>query len=268
MIRAVSKRSSGSLFHYAHFFQDCLFPEFIAGFHGYETVVREKSLDQSIGQFKAVYEQVMGNRVVEVEPTQFALLETPLQEVATIDRPTYDEYERFRQHVFFLVDGEEETDLKNQVVLIRRGGRRELLDDPELMKQNLVLYSATTGSERREIRSLNQVEKALQEVYGQEGPGGMNGLVVAELESMTFAEQVHLFRGARAIIGIHGAGLANMVFCRPGTTLIEVDPEWPFHWVFVNHFCEVYGVKRVCCPNDPAAVIRSVVEIPTRCSGI
>jgi capsular polysaccharide biosynthesis protein len=117
------------------------------------------------------------------------------------------------------------------------------------MKQNLVLYSATTGSERREIRCFNQVEQALQEVYGPEG------LVVAELENMTFAEQVRLFKGARAVIGIHGAGLANMVFCRPGTTLIEVDPEWPFNWVFVNHFCQVYGVKRVCCSNDPSAVI-------------
>lgn len=234
-----------------------MFPEFISGFHGYEVVVRKKSLDQSIGKFRAMYEEIMATRVMELDADSFDSFDAPLQEVATIDRPTYEQYERFRQHVFFVVDGEEEPEPHGKVVLIRRGGRRELLDDPELIRQNLVLYSATTGRERREIRGFDRVQEALQGVYGPEG------LVVAELESMTFAEQVRLFRGARAIVAVHGAGLANMVFCRPGTTLIEVDPEWPFEWVFVNHFCAVYGVRRVMIENRQEAVIECVVrEVP------
>lgn len=45
---------------------------------------------------------------------------------------------------------------------------------------------------------------------------------MAVLEDMTFAEQVSLFRHARVVVGPHGAGLANIVFCQPGTKVIEV----------------------------------------------
>jgi hypothetical protein len=42
------------------------------------------------------------------------------------------------------------------------------------------------------------------------------------LEQMAFEEQINVFRGSDVIIGPHGAGLANIVFSKSGTTLIEL----------------------------------------------
>lgn len=45
------------------------------------------------------------------------------------------------------------------------------------------------------------------------------------LEQISLTEQVKLFRESEAIVGPHGAGLANIVFSGPGTTLIELLQE-------------------------------------------
>jgi antitoxin component YwqK of YwqJK toxin-antitoxin module/capsular polysaccharide biosynthesis protein len=42
--------------------------------------------------------------------------------------------------------------------------------------------------------------------------------------SWSVPEQIRLFARAKAIIGMHGAGLSNMVFSAPGTTVIEIIP--------------------------------------------
>ena len=39
---------------------------------------------------------------------------------------------------------------------------------------------------------------------------------------MKFSEEIDLFYNAECIVGLHGAGLANIVFCKPGTKVIEL----------------------------------------------
>jgi len=46
MIWVKNNRREGSLFHYAHFICDCLFPEIINGVYKYDEVVRMKNLNQ------------------------------------------------------------------------------------------------------------------------------------------------------------------------------------------------------------------------------
>ena len=50
------------------------------------------------------------------------------------------------------------------------------------------------------------------------------GFVKVELESLSVAEQVQLFSSAEVIIAAHGAGLTNLTFCQPGTTVLEIFP--------------------------------------------
>ncbi|WP_123039507.1 glycosyltransferase family 61 protein [Cohnella candidum] len=50
------------------------------------------------------------------------------------------------------------------------------------------------------------------------------GFRVVELEKLTFKEQVRIFASAKVILASHGAGLANLVFSRPGAKVIEMFP--------------------------------------------
>jgi capsular polysaccharide biosynthesis protein len=52
------------------------------------------------------------------------------------------------------------------------------------------------------------------------------------LEELSWEEQINLFRNARVIVAPHGAGLANLVFCRAGTKVIEFFNRSYLHWCF------------------------------------
>ena len=63
---------------------------------------------------------------------------------------------------------------------------------------------------------------------GRKAPVSPLSVKVVELEGMTLKEQILLFRDSTVAIGIHGAGLSNVVFQRPGAALIELgDVEKP-----------------------------------------
>lgn len=48
------------------------------------------------------------------------------------------------------------------------------------------------------------------------------GFKAVSLESMSLEKQMEVFYSAEIVIGAHGAGLTNLVFCRPGTRVIEL----------------------------------------------
>lgn len=58
------------------------------------------------------------------------------------------------------------------------------------------------------------------------------GFAIIQLEYLNFDEQAYLFSNAEYIIGAHGAGLANMVFCQPGTKIIELMPDTLVRWCY------------------------------------
>lgn len=73
---------------------------------------------------------------------------------------------------------------------------------------------------RNDSRSRNVINEAaliaLLEGYGCK---------TVSLAGMSFVDQVTLFNNARIIVSPHGAGLANLVFCDPGTKIIEIFSE-------------------------------------------
>jgi hypothetical protein len=49
------------------------------------------------------------------------------------------------------------------------------------------------------------------------------GFEILNLQDMTFSEQIDRLSGATVVVGTHGAGLANIVWCRPGSArLVEI----------------------------------------------
>jgi capsular polysaccharide biosynthesis protein len=45
-----------------------------------------------------------------------------------------------------------------------------------------------------------------------------------QLEKISFSEQINLLSNSRIVIGAHGAALANIVFCKPNTIIVEIIP--------------------------------------------
>ena len=48
------------------------------------------------------------------------------------------------------------------------------------------------------------------------------GFSIIKLSNLSFNEQVKTFSNAKIIIGSHGAGLTNLIFCEPSTKVIEI----------------------------------------------
>ena len=51
------------------------------------------------------------------------------------------------------------------------------------------------------------------------------GYKVLQLSDFRFFDQISIFRNCNKIISPHGAGLANLIFCKPGTQVIEIIPD-------------------------------------------
>jgi hypothetical protein len=62
--------------------------------------------------------------------------------------------------------------------------------------------------------------------------------------AMTVAEQIRAFAAADIVVGPHGAGLTNLLFCRPGTRVLELFPPNyvnPLYWYMCNMLDLEYG---------------------------
>jgi hypothetical protein len=86
------------------------------------------------------------------------------------------------------------------------------------------LYCSRQTANARRIANHDQVEDVLRR----------HGFDTVLPEELSVAEQVRCFAGAEAVIGIHGAGMGNVVFSPPGTTVVELAPEghpgWRVFW--------------------------------------
>lgn len=49
------------------------------------------------------------------------------------------------------------------------------------------------------------------------------GFVAIEPETMPFDDQVRAFHGADVVVGLGGAGMFNVAFCRPGTKVVTIE---------------------------------------------
>ena len=56
-----------------------------------------------------------------------------------------------------------------------------------------------------------------------------HGFAKVHLEDLDVLEQILLFEQAEFIVSPHGAGLTNILFCRPGTKLLEIFPDRGLH---------------------------------------
>jgi hypothetical protein len=97
-----------------------------------------------------------------------------------------------------------------------------------------------------------------------------HGVAAAVMESLTMEEKAWLFSAAELVIGATGAGLANVVFCPPGGTLVELKArnEWVFDFMDAARRRGM-GYRPVRPPGPiagdrpvtmPAAVVTAAIE--------
>jgi capsular polysaccharide biosynthesis protein len=70
------------------------------------------------------------------------------------------------------------------------------------------------------------------------------GFRVVAMEALTLDDQIRTMQRARYVIGEHGAGVANIMFCHPGARVLELfNPSCPqpAHWVLASLFDLGYG---------------------------
>lgn len=73
-------------------------------------------------------------------------------------------------------------------------------------------------------------------------------------EDLSFRGQIELFAGAAAIVAPHGAGLANLVFCPPQTTVVEIFPPTyvnPCFWILADQVEARYHYVLGTGPTPP-----------------
>ena len=78
-------------------------------------------------------------------------------------------------------------------------------------------------------------------------------------ENMTIAEQAFLFRRAAAVVGPHGAAWSNMIFCRPGTHMVEFIAAGRSNVPTYMGYAHVFGLPwwAVISPTDRYDGIRA-----------
>ncbi|MBO9610960.1 MAG: glycosyltransferase family 61 protein [Paenibacillaceae bacterium] len=66
----------------------------------------------------------------------------------------------------------------------------------------------------------------------------VRGFRCIELEDYTVAQQAAILASARFVVAAHGSGLTNLLFCQPGTKVVELFPSnFPVYvyWLLCNH---------------------------------
>jgi Glycosyltransferase 61 len=87
------------------------------------------------------------------------------------------------------------------------------------------------------------------------------------LEGMSVADQIVLFQQAEFVISPHGAALTNLLFCEPGTKVIEFMPSAdirPHFWLISEKLNLVHGMQ--CCgtagaPGFDASVVVDIGKL-------
>jgi hypothetical protein len=109
------------------------------------------------------------------------------------------------------------------------------------VRQTRRLYISRNKASRRRIMNEQEMHAALHS----------RGFEMIHLEDMTIAESARMFRSASHIVAPHGAGLSNLIFCQPGTRVLEIHSAHLSreYWVIANQRGLDYFGLEACDPQ-------------------
>ena len=109
--------------------------------------------------------------------------------------------------------------------------RQALLPAPALSGAGKRLYISRRDAGSRKFVDEEAIISCL-EGYGFE---------TIEMSKYSYAEKIALFANAEMIVGLHGAGLTNVMFCQRDTMVLELFPE-SYVTYFYTSMCSYIGV--------------------------
>ena len=89
---------------------------------------------------------------------------------------------------------------------------------------------------KRRIANFGEVEPVLRDEFG---------LRTMELGTMSARDQAYWFRNANIVVGAHGSDLTNLLFCRPGTSVLVIENAFSIRYdlhVGLQFMCELLGL--------------------------
>lgn len=99
-------------------------------------------------------------------------------------------------------------------------------------------FVSSDGTTKRIFLSEEALERRLRQL----------GFVIIDPVQYTIDEQIDIFRHAKVVVGCSGAGLANVLYCQPGATVVEITPmrmtaEVLARNLWVLNICSIVGCK-------------------------
>jgi capsular polysaccharide biosynthesis protein len=112
------------------------------------------------------------------------------------------------------------------------------------------IYINRRDADLRKLTNESELERALEDL----------GVASVSLDGLPLVEQIELFGSAELVIAPHGAGLANLAFCRAGTQVVELLGDG-LSWSVYEHLARDNGLRYV-----PVEALHMVVSpaIPDR----
>jgi hypothetical protein len=110
-------------------------------------------------------------------------------------------------------------------VWIVDGLARMTVAHPEIPRLFRQAYEPATRRRRAGIYLSRRDADSRRLVNEAEVQAVLGGFATYTASGMTFRDQVELFSSCECIVSPHGAGLANMIFSRPGTKIVEIYSE-------------------------------------------
>ncbi len=123
-------------------------------------------------------------------------------------------------------------------------------------KRDLVIYCSRRSAGDRQVANEDELLSAIAAQFPQ-----AKLQVYSGKESVS--ETVQLFRRARVVVGMHGAGLSHIVFSAPGTAVVEFlfmnDPPMMF-W----HASAALGLRYIMVPLAQSWWLERSIAVPAQ----
>lgn len=122
------------------------------------------------------------------------------------------------------------ANIDSEFIKILRG--KFLKKIKKLKKKKIFIDRSDSAFAHSQIENYNEVIKVLK-YYNFE---------IVKLKDMPFKDQISYFYNANIVVGAHGAGLSNVLFCNPGTKLVEIL-SWKFKTNLLKNISVINKLK-------------------------